>query len=281
MSVEKPIQGEVLLRIGSLSSKIGAKRGLSDVQERARDLLTEAVEIFRAYELKDKEAEALHQLALTYYKDKSFDDALALLEMAIPLYPAGDSRAIALMDRGVMESDSKRYESALEYYAQARPFIQTPLTEGLHLNGTAINQKRLGRFAEARMSYSGAAVCFELAGHLQYQGAVENNIGGLLLQMGLTDEAREHLDRAEQIFRSINDERNLAEVRDTRWSKFSLEEELHRVEAKWIEKALTESEGNKAEAARLLGISKQSLHERLNRRFSELRAGESTVGRTS
>jgi DNA-binding NtrC family response regulator len=54
------------------------------------------------------------------------------------------------------------------------------------------------------------------------------------------------------------------------WGKFSLKEETRRFEAKYIKQALLETEGKVTSAARLLGISHQTLSQLLKQRHQSL-----------
>jgi hypothetical protein len=61
------IAAEALLRCGSLSGFLGHVQ-VKDVQERAKDLLTEALHIFQTLDLKSKVSEAQYELGICYWR---------------------------------------------------------------------------------------------------------------------------------------------------------------------------------------------------------------------
>jgi hypothetical protein len=61
------IAAEALLRCGSLSGFLGHAQ-VKDVQERAKDLLTEALHIFQTLGLNTKVSEAQYELGVCYWR---------------------------------------------------------------------------------------------------------------------------------------------------------------------------------------------------------------------
>src|SRR5215213_9010732 len=68
------INAEILLQCGTLSAKLGSVKQL-DVQEKAKDLLTEALHIFQTLNLTTKVSETQCELGMCYFRRGSYDEA--------------------------------------------------------------------------------------------------------------------------------------------------------------------------------------------------------------
>ncbi len=80
-----------------------------------------------------------------------------------------------------------------------------------------IANENLENYADrALMEYTAASFHFEQAGHIRFQGCVENNIGSLLGIIGKFEDAHEHLDRAQMLMTRLKDNVHLAQVDETR-----------------------------------------------------------------
>jgi DNA-binding NtrC family response regulator/Flp pilus assembly protein TadD len=233
--LDQSAAAEVLLRTGSLSGYIGSTQQIEGAQEIAKDLLSESAAIFTELQEMAKVAEAYNSLAVCYFREGALDEARVTLQQALRLLAEDKSelKARALLNRAVVEAAAKRPSDSLDVLLEAAPFF--PSNDNHALNGNyyltlATALKNLGR-AERRteyidralIEYSAASYHYEKAGHQSNLARVENNLGFLLLSIGKTQKAHEHLDYARRIFVTLKDSGSVAEVDETRARAFLAE----------------------------------------------------------
>lgn len=73
---------EVLLQCGVLTGWIGDARNVPGAQEKAKDLLTEALRAFQSQGLESKAAEAQYELGMCYWRLGQYDEARVTLDEA-------------------------------------------------------------------------------------------------------------------------------------------------------------------------------------------------------
>lgn len=218
---------EVLLQCGVLSGCLGSVRSIPDAQERAKDLLTEALRKFQSRGEQGKVSEAKYELGLCYFRLGAYDESRIVLEEAINDLKDKDSllKAKILIRRSFIEIWTGRHHDALRVLEEAQPFFEscTDAVKGRWHNHMALALQRLAT-AETRIDYADRAIVeftaaayhFEQANHESYRARAFNNLAMLLYRFGRHDEAHENLDRAAAILTRLNDECSLAQVKETR-----------------------------------------------------------------
>ncbi|HEY6187956.1 MAG TPA: sigma 54-interacting transcriptional regulator [Pyrinomonadaceae bacterium] len=218
----------VLLRAGALSGWIGSARQIDGAQEIAKDLISASANIFEALGDIERLAEAYIDLGICYWREGALDEARVRLREVLSLVSDQfrEQKARALLNSVVVEVSATRFNDALHILTEATPLfdeIQAPAAKGRFHNQFALVLKKLGaseRRADyidrALVEYAAASYHFEEAGHTRYRARVENNLGFLLLTIGRTREAHEHLNRARLLFASLKDSGSTAQVDDTR-----------------------------------------------------------------
>ena len=233
--LEDAVQAELLLRVGSLSSRIGSAQLIEGAQETAKDLVSESARIFAKLDLHEKLAEAEIDLALCYWREGGFDEArITLSEVLARLGETKtEQRLRALVSMAILERSATRYHDALRIEMEAAPLFDEcsnhALKGGFH-NEFAIILKNLGH-AEGRTDYidrafiefAAASYHFEQAGHARYVAYVENNLGMLFLTSGKLVQAHQHLNRARALFSKLKDKGSMAQVDETRARVFLAE----------------------------------------------------------
>src|SRR5215213_8889389 len=76
------IMAEILLQCGTLSGWLGSAKQV-DVQEKAKDLLTEALHIFQTLKLKTKASETQYELGECYWRLGAYDECRIVLDEAM------------------------------------------------------------------------------------------------------------------------------------------------------------------------------------------------------
>jgi CheY-like chemotaxis protein len=225
--LKQPTAAEVLLQCGALSSAMGSARSLSGSQERAKDLLSEAQRLFQSLDLPLKVADAQSELAICYWRLGAFDEARVVLDQAAGAVGDKDDelKARILIRRALIEIWACRYHDALDVLSEAEPFFQS-LSDafkgrwhgqmGSVLRHLGAAEGRADYLDRAAIEYTAAIYHYELAGHERFRAVNLNNLAMLLYRLGRYQEAHEHLDRAVEIFRGLNDPGNLAQVDETR-----------------------------------------------------------------
>src|SRR5438034_7909516 len=226
--LDKATRAEVLLRIGALSGWLGSTDQAAGSQETAKNLITQSIDLFQQLGLAERVAEARGDLALSYWRDGSFDEARITLVDALDSLREKDSdlRALLLIRAGIIEERTQQLHEAMRFYNEAAPLLDRSEDHslkgsfhneyGLVFNRLAIPERREDYMDRALMEYTAASFHFELAGHIRYLARVENNLGYLFFTIGKYDEAHKHLDRARHLFFAQNDVGAVAQVDDTR-----------------------------------------------------------------
>lgn len=227
----REVAAEVLLQCGSLSGCLGSAQG-KDVQERTRDLLTEALEIFQAYQYQEKVSEARYELGICYWRSGALDEARVMLAEALKGATTELTGKI-LIGRAIVEVYSGHHEEARDILNQNRSFFEgaSHALQGRWHGEMGIvwletAHGRIEHLDKAIIEYTAAIYHYEQAGHVRYCGSNQNNLAFLLYKLGRYSEAHEHLDKAQRIFARLKDSGNVAQVKETR-ARILLAEERH------------------------------------------------------
>jgi tetratricopeptide (TPR) repeat protein len=223
------IAAEVLMQCGRLSRFLGNAQA-KDVQEKARDLLTEALHIFQSVNNRAKQSEAQCELGLCYFRSGAYDEARIVLNEALTdATPELQTRIT--IGKAILEIYIGRYEEAQNILNEARPLFETASHTfkgmwhghmGLVLRRLA--QGRIEFLDKAIIEFTAAIYHYEQAGHERYCGSNLNNLAMLLYKLGRYQEAYEHLDKARRIFTRLKDAGNIAQVEATRAEALLAEE---------------------------------------------------------
>lgn len=222
---------ELLLQCGSLSGWLGTAKHKQGAQDVSKDLISEALRLFEAHGEQTRVAEAQYELAICYWRTGAFDEARVILQEALR-HSDNEQKAKILIRSTLIEISVNRYHDALQILNQAEPIFQTAsdALKGRWHGQMALVMRRLGTaenrvdyFDRAIIEYTAAIFHYEQAGHERYCGHNLNNLAFLLNKLGRYDEAHQHLDRAYNIFQSLKDSGNIAQVIETRARVFLAE----------------------------------------------------------
>ncbi len=218
----------VFLRVGALSGWLGSTDQAAGSQERAKDLVTQSIEIFERLGQTREAAEAHGDLALCYWREGAFDEARIHLANALSALAGDDSevKAILLIRAGMVEVDAQRLDRALRLYDEAALLVERSedhalkgsfhFEYGLVLRRLAAPENREDYLDRALIAYAASSFHYEQAGNERALARVENNLGFLFFTIKKYDEAHKHLDRARRFFFALSDKSMIAQVDDTR-----------------------------------------------------------------
>jgi tetratricopeptide (TPR) repeat protein len=221
------VAAEVLLQCGTLVGLFGGAKNVSGRQERAKDLLTEAIRGFESQGDYRKASEARCELGAHYRRLGAHDDARVLMREALkPLTDADvELKARIHIRRTLVEFSEDRYHDALNILKEAEPVFESAndALKGKWHGQRAIILLKLAE-TEHRTDYADRAIIeftaaiyhYEQAKHERYCAGNLNNLAVLLYRLGRYEEAHEHLDRAGFIFNRLKDPGHLAQVDETR-----------------------------------------------------------------
>jgi tetratricopeptide (TPR) repeat protein len=224
----KPLTAaEVLLQCGTLSGWLGGAQHISGAQEKAKDLLFEALRMFKSQNQNAKVSEAKYELSRCYFRLGAYDDARVILEQAVKGLEEKDSdlKARIYIRRSVFEIWTGRYRDALDVLEKAREFFEASgdalkgkwhSQRGLVLRRLATTEHRPDYADSAILEFTAAIYHCEQAGHERYCANNLNNLSMLFYQLGRYGEAHEYLDRARRVMARLKDAGLLAQVDETR-----------------------------------------------------------------
>jgi tetratricopeptide (TPR) repeat protein len=235
------VVAEILLQCGTLTGWLGSARSVEGSQERAKDLLSEALRRFKSQGRRAKASEAQYELGICYWRLGAYDEARVVMEEA--LKPLADAdiklKAKILIRRTLVEVSENRYYEALNILKEAESVFESAgdALKGRWHGQKALVLRRLAT-AEGRADYADSAVIeftaaiyhYERAKHERYAATNLNNLAMLLYKLGRHRDAHEHLDRAGAGLRRLNDAGLLAQVDETRARVFIAEKKYREAE---------------------------------------------------
>ncbi len=241
-NLDKKTRAEALLRKGVLTGWIGSTRQIGGTQDKAKDLISRSIAIFERLRDSDKIAEAETDLAYCYWREGAFDEARALLDVALSRLPDSEhcQKARIYLRKALLESSASRLNDSLRILIEAVPLFEASGSHALQgkfhnefavvLKNLAAAEQRDDYLDRALIEFAAASFHFEQAGHTSYQGCVENNLALLFFKLGKFNEAHEHLDRARRLLFQVHDTVHLAQVNETRACVLLAEDRLDEAE---------------------------------------------------
>jgi CheY-like chemotaxis protein len=234
---------EVLLRAGTLSGWFASAGQDKDQQEAAKDLISESITRFEALGETSRVSDARSELGFCYWREGRYDDARVIYAKALNELTAKDDTEIRpkILIRSVLvESCSGRYNEALRILTDSAKLFKDSNNDALKgkfhnelasaLMVLAEAEHRTDYIDRAIIEYTAASIHFEQAGHTSYFARAENNLGFLLHTVGRYEDAHEHLNRARDLFVTLNDRGSVAQVDETRARVLLEQGKLHGAE---------------------------------------------------
>jgi tetratricopeptide (TPR) repeat protein len=240
LDFEPQVSAEVLLQCGTLSGWLGSANQL-DVQEKAKDLLTEALRIFQSLNLKTKVSEAQYELGMCYFRKGAYDEARIVLDEAREGLKDDELEAKILIRQTIVEIWVGKYLEAWRMLETAQTTFENSNDAlkgrwhgqmALVLRRLATAEGRNDYFDKAIIEYTAAIYHYEQAKHGRYCATNLNNLAFLLYKLDRYEEAHEHIDRARTFLEKLKDIGLLAQVEETKARVLVAEERY--IEAKQV-----------------------------------------------
>lgn len=271
------IVAEILLQCGCLSRLLGSSQSVRDAQEKAKDLLSEALRMFQSQNNREKASETQYEMAMCYWRLGGFEEARTVLNEALKEAETNELRGKIQVRQTLIELSTGRHYEAWSLLEQINIDEGSDALKGRWHGQMALVLRRLatveGRWDyadRAIMEYTAAIYHCEQAGHQRYCGTSSNNLAFLLLKMERYEEAHQHLDKAEMIFKRLKDIGILAQVNETR-ARVYLAEENYIEAQRFVTSAIDilEQSGEQALLVDALTL-KATIQERLGKHDSSL-----------
>jgi tetratricopeptide (TPR) repeat protein len=231
--LQPSIAGEVLLRAGVLTGWIGSCNQIPEAQETAKNLISQALNIFESLTYGKKILEAQTELALCYWRESRYSEARFILKNVLArLKQDSELKAKAILRSAIVEYSAACYQDALKILRDAAPLfekINNYTLKGSYHNQLAMIFQTLAEAGQreyldrAFIEYTAASFHFEEANHKRYLANVENNLGLLYFTANSYKEAHRHLDYACLLMGSLKNKEGAAQVDETRARVFLAE----------------------------------------------------------
>lgn len=223
--LDKALKGELLLRAGTLTGWIGSGRQIEGAQEQAKDLITEALRVFRRAGESEKVAECRSELGLCYWRLGEYMEARDVLGEAIKSSEGDDLRAVAVIRLAMIDCSESKHAAAAERMMRIAEAVERSENSSVkgrfHVNlasfllahGTETGDE--GLTDRALLEFAGARIYFEEIGHKSFLAAIDNQLGYLFFKKRRFAEAHDHLARARAHYARLGDGANRAQVDET------------------------------------------------------------------
>jgi DNA-binding winged helix-turn-helix (wHTH) protein/tetratricopeptide (TPR) repeat protein len=259
---------DLLFTLGTLIGCVAGAKRVTHGQKQAEAFLSGSVALFEQLGTTSRSVEARVELARCFYRQGLFDVARETLSSALSDLPDDQTeiKSVALVLWGVVERDSGRLMNSLVRLREASTLEVTGrLVTGrcyhelaTTLKELAISEKDAMYSDEAKGHFLRALHESEAIGNHRLSAAVENNMGFLLLSLGLLDESEKHLLRSRRLFDGYSDSVRGAQVNET-LTRLYLETKQYSLAQDTIELAietleLTDGEALLAEALTTKGV---------------------------
>lgn len=245
-NLRRDVKAEVLLQCGVLSGWLGSVNQIKDAQDKAKDILTVALNIFQSLKLKVKISETQFELGMCYWRIGAFDEARIMLEEASQGLEDLQLRAKILIRRTLIEISLNRYHKAWDILDEAGTIFEQAGDalkgrwhgqKGLVLVRLAIAENKPDYYDRAIIEFTAAIIHYEKARHERYCAININNLALLLSKRGRYKEAHNHLNSAINILSKLKDDGLLAQVNETR-ARIFLSEKRYQEGIKSIERSI-------------------------------------------
>jgi tetratricopeptide (TPR) repeat protein len=217
-----PLQAEILRLCGFHLSDVGRSRNLKNFQERGKNLITRAVEIFSAENLEVKAAEARVMLALCYCYEGSVAESEMILDETEREYADDQRHEVYIqiqVNRLMIHYKKDEFVPALGIIERLKTSVE--LCPDLRLVTMYHNQAgiifcKLGQNQRAMFHLGTAISIAKRAGNTRFVAINLNNLGEVCKDAGDYAQAHLYVDESAKHFRKMNEPGWLAQALDTK-----------------------------------------------------------------
>ncbi len=237
--LETPLAAELILRCGSLFGFLGHVKQIPNSQEKSRNLLTAARNLFIELYNVEKIAECENYLALAYWRTGEINEAETWLEASFShsLPPSSNTRFYSFIIKSLISLSSHKPEEildALYRIEDSAAKCTDNCLKGSYHNQIGIAWDILGNVPKALHHLESAKNFYAKAKHKIYLGVVYNDLSLLYKTARDFEKAHQMIDASTKIFKSIKDRTREGFSFDTKaqifYSEGKFEEALKTIE---------------------------------------------------
>jgi tetratricopeptide (TPR) repeat protein len=226
------LQAEILRLCGFFLTFYGRSRNLKNYQERGRNLLTKAIEIFDFEKLPHKSAEAKVMLALCYWHDGSIAEAeIILAETEIEyeddyLHPVYIQICVNRLMIYYWKQEFERALELIEKLSVSIEFCEDARLKSMYHNQAGITYRVLKQTDKAILHFNEAIKTARRSGNARFCAMYLNNLGNAYKDTGGFIRAHQCIDEALDFYTKLKETGWLAHVLDTKAQIYFAENKL-------------------------------------------------------
>jgi len=216
------LQAEILRLCGFFLSYYGKAKNLKDYQERGKNLLTNAIEIFEAENLPDKSAEAKITLSLCYWYEGAVNESETILSQLEAEYSENTLNPVYLqicVNRLGIYYNKEEFEKSQKLIDSLTGIVQFSADwrlRTMYHNQAGLSYHKLNQPEKAIYHYKEALTAAKRCGNARFCALNYNNLG--YIYKDISDFQRAHLyaDKAIKCYRKLGEVGWLAHIFDTK-----------------------------------------------------------------
>lgn len=249
--LEFSLQAEILRLCGFFLSSYGRSRNLKNYQERGRNFLTKAIEIFDHKNLPHKSAESKVMLALCYWYEGAINECELILKETESEYENNQihpvyiqiciNRLMTYYWKGIRYKDSEEFQRGLlivEKLAAPVEFCTDLRLKAMYHNQAGIFFRALKQPDKAVFHYGEAIKTARKSGNMRFVAINLNNFSYLCKEIGDYVNAYSYVDESTKIFSELDEQGWVAHTLDTK-AQICLAEQKLVTALATIDKSLT------------------------------------------
>jgi tetratricopeptide (TPR) repeat protein len=221
-------QAEILLAVGTLTTRLGNASQTKEAQEKAKNLLSESLVLFAQMGELDRQAWAQSEMGFCYSRIGEYEEARMVFKDALQLtsHISGFTECKLVQSLAIVEILTHNYRLAEELLSNVEYLAVSLPDDTLRGNFYFHRALALRRIAEeeslptyltrALADYQEALAFYERAQYLSSCAAIHNNIAFVLSRLGQHQEAHEQVDKALEIHKSMDNQSSIASAYDTK-----------------------------------------------------------------
>lgn len=219
---ELPIKAELLRLYGFYLTFHGRARNLKDLQLKAKDVLTRAIDIFDSENLDVKSAESKIILAFCYWNRGEVYEADALLSLVENDFAGNKIHPVYLqlqINRMMLFCWREKFDDAAKIVQELSPLMKfctdRRLTLMFHFETAILHHRRL-KYNDSIFHFNESVFLAKRAENLHLLALTYNNLSLLYLDMRQFQEAHNYSNQSLEILNEINHSGWLAHVLDSK-----------------------------------------------------------------
>ncbi len=220
--VEVETRGELYRICGYFLSILGFSQHKKNYQERGKDLLTEAIDLFVESNMPHHVGRTKALLAMAYYHQGRIEETEIVLDEASAFYqndqlhPVNLLLSVTKIGALIWRMDFQSAYQILQEVQIPMELCEDPFLLARYHNQAGIIYSRIGMFSESQSHYEKAIQSSNEINNPRYVGNNLNNVALAHMRQGNLDAAKQSISEAIAVFEDIDEKGWLAVAFDTK-----------------------------------------------------------------